>query len=1029
MRARLAIAVVAAVSASALAQDGSRSLRTANGMLQRGLYDQAASEYADALRALDEPAARDEARYGLAVARFNLGQNRQALEALDRLERGSRFEFRADADVLRLHVLMRLKDYARAADAADTAVRHRDHAAWPGTASLRIEALARAGRHAQAVQAYSSHAERIAEDNAAFRRASFFAGISQNAQARRTADHARAAEWFERAIPRRGVDELASLAMLERANALRRADLEEEAIGAYQRTMSQGSERVRPDAMLALGSLLRTRGQSDAAADLLTTLADQHPRHEPDITQYELGLALLDDDRPREASRALDRAERSADDALQDDIAYWRAKADLRRDRPAESAERLKSALDEHRRSPLRAEMRYDLAVALQRGGETEAAADAFATYLHDHGDHAMAADALYAQASLTLEAGDTDAAAALADRFIESFPRHQLNPGARFIRGESAYRAGDHESAAGDFATLVDSADAQLAERARYRLGMSLHALGRSDDAMKHLRAVVGGPQTQPEFRPALFTLADIAFEDSRWPEAERGYGQYIEAAGRSGPQSESATFKLALSRLRQNNLDSGIEALQQVLSSWPQGRHAAHAGFELGQALVLMGEDAQADRVLQRLIAQHGESRFAPHAYRHLAAIASRQGDAERAADLYSLAASTGGNDMARSIAVDRARVLLNADRPNDAADILRGMPGVAQAWRVIALSRAGNHEDATELSDDFEVDEIGFDTNTRAIYDYALARSLIELSRETEAEPSLARAARSESPTAPFAALDLAELQLQRNQFAEAASLLEPFAAATDIDDSVRASAAYKAAWSRYQLGEHRAVVSLLDNRDLGTLAGPGAMLLGESLLALKRSKEAAAQFDIALRDQSTEVDSDAALLRLGEAHAAAQDWRQSQQAYERHRREHPRSPRWYMAEFGIGWALENGKNQREAIAHYRTVADKHKGETAARAQFQLGECLFALGEHEEAVRELLRVDILHAAPKWSAAALYEAGRCFEAMSKIGEARAQYREVRERFPESPWATAAGERLAAIAGPGGTRTSERGG
>ncbi len=1029
MRARLAIAVVAAVSASALAQDGSRSLRTANGMLQRGLFDQAAAEYADALRALDEPAARDEARYGLAVARFNLGQDRRTLDALGQLESGSRFEFRADADVLRLHALMRLKDYPRAADAAATAVRHRDHAAWAGTASLQIEAMTRAGRHAQAVQAYGNHAERLEQDTNAYRRASFFAGVSQAAAAQRTADHARAAEWFERAIPRRGADELASLAMLERANALRRADLQEQAIGAYQRAIAQGSERVRPDAMLALGSLLRAQGQSEDAADLLATLADQHPRHEPGTTQYELGLALLDTDRPRDAARAFDRAERSADDELQDDIAYWRAKADLRRDRPAEAAERLANALGSFGRSPLRAEMRYDLAVALQRDGESQAASDAFGMYLREHADHSMAADALYAQASLTLEVGDTDTAAALAERFIESFPRHSLSAGARFIRGEAAYRAGDHERAAADFANLVQSDDQQLAQQSRYRLGMSLHALGRSGEAVKHLRAVVDGPNTAPAFHPALFALAEIAFDASQWAEAELGYEHSLQATGQSGPQAETATMKLALSKQRQSNLEGAIEALQQVLSEWPDGLHAAHAAFELGQALVLMGEDDQAKRVLQRLLAQHSESRFAPHALRHLAAIASRQGDAERAAELYARAASVGGNDMARTIAVDRARVLLNAGRPDEAARVLRSMPGEAQAWRVIALSRASEHQDATELSGEVDVDDLGCDTSTRASYDYALATSRIALDRATDAEPSLARAAQSDSSTAPFAALELAELYLERDWFAQAAELLVPFASRTDIDEIAGASAAYKAAWSRYQLDEHRAVVDLLQGRDLGELAGPGSMLLGESLLALKRGKDAAAQFDLALRAESPNVDRDAALLRLGESHAAAQNWRPSQRAYEQHRRDFPRSPRWYMAEFGIGWALENSSRQRDAIGHYRTVADKHKGETAARAQFQLGECLFALGEHEEAVRELLRVDILHAAPKWSAAALYEAGRCFEALSKVGEARAQYRAVRERFPESPWATAANERLDAIAGPGGTRTSERGG
>jgi len=1029
MRARLAIAMVAALSASALAQDGARSLRTANGMLQRGLFEQAAVEYADALRALDDPTSRDEARYGLAVARFNLGDDRAALGALDGLETGSSFAFWADADVLRLHVLVRQHEFSRAADAAASAVRHREHAGWPATASLHVEVLTRAGRFDKAIDAYADHADRLAGDDAAYRRASFFAGIAQSREATRDTEHTRAADWFERAIPRRRTDELGSMAMLERAHALRRASLHEQAIGAYQRAIAQGGQRIRPGAMLALASMLRTRGQSEDAARMLAEIAEQHPRHEPGTVQYELGLALLESDRPADAARALDRAERRVNDDLQDDVAYWRAKADLRRDRPSNAADRLTEALARFESSPLAAEMRYDLAVALQRDDRAQAATRAFDEFLQHHGNHEMAANARYAQASTALEAGNLERAAAFATTFLEAHAEDALAPNARFVLGESAYRSGNHRQAETVFRSLLETQDEQLATQARYRLGMSLHELGRGSEALQHLEAVTDGKRTRPAFLPALFVLAEIAFNDQRWSDAERVFAQYLQAADGSNDQAETAAMKLAIARLRQNDLDGGVQALQEVLLSWPDGQHASHARFELGQALVLMGEDDQARRVLQQILARSGETRFVPHALRHLAGIASRAGDAERAAEYYAQAADQVGEELSRSFAVDRARVLLNAERTQEAVDVLRGLDGVAQAWRVVALSRADLHEQAVAL--DATIDVASFDLNPsdRAIYDFALATSLLRVDRKEDAERVLTRASKSDSPTAPYAALELAELYLDADRFAEAADLLEPFAMDEETPSAVGASAAYKAAWARYQLGDHRAVARLLHDQDLGGVSGPGAMLLGESLLALKRGKDAAEQFSRAIAAKSDDVDSDAALLRLGEAHAAAQDWRQSERAYVQHRRQHPRSPRWYMAEFGIGWALENTGKHRDAIEHYRGVADKHKGETAARAQFQLGECLFALGEHEEAVRELLRVDILHASPKWSAAALYEAGRCFEAMAKIGEARAQYRAVRERFPESDWAVAAGERLAAIAGPGGARTSERGG
>ena len=95
-------------------------------------------------------------------------------------------------------------------------------------------------------------------------------------------------------------------------------------------------------------------------------------------------------------------------------------------------------------------------------------------------------------------------------------------------------------------------------------------------------------------------------------------------------------------------------------------------------------------------------------------------------------------------------------------------------------------------------------------------------------------------------------------------------------------------------------------------------------------------------------------------------------------------------------------------------YQVVVDRHQGPTAARAQFQIGECLFAKGQYDKAVRELLKVDILYDYPQWSAAALYEAGRCFEKLAKTVEARNQFKQVADEYKDTRWAQLAAERLA---------------
>jgi len=152
---------------------------------------------------------------------------------------------------------------------------------------------------------------------------------------------------------------------------------------------------------------------------------------------------------------------------------------------------------------------------------------------------------------------------------------------------------------------------------------------------------------------------------------------------------------------------------------------------------------------------------------------------------------------------------------------------------------------------------------------------------------------------------------------------------------------------------------------------------------------------------------------ALLRLGEVEADRQRWANSERAFGEHRRRFPEDARWFEAQFGLAWAQEHLSRFESARASYQQIVDRHRGPTAARAQFQIGETLFAEERYEEAARALLKVDILFGYPEWSAAALYEAGRCFAAMGRRVEARQQFERVAEDFADTEWATLAQQQL----------------
>jgi TolA-binding protein len=65
----------------------------------------------------------------------------------------------------------------------------------------------------------------------------------------------------------------------------------------------------------------------------------------------------------------------------------------------------------------------------------------------------------------------------------------------------------------------------------------------------------------------------------------------------------------------------------------------------------------------------------------------------------------------------------------------------------------------------------------------------------------------------------------------------------------------------------------------------------------------------------------------------------------------------------------------------------------------------------------VAALLAVADVYAYPEWSARALFEAGRAFEQLKRLDQAREQYRIVIENYKDAPEAALASSRLAAIA------------
>lgn len=106
-------------------------------------------------------------------------------------------------------------------------------------------------------------------------------------------------------------------------------------------------------------------------------------------------------------------------------------------------------------------------------------------------------------------------------------------------------------------------------------------------------------------------------------------------------------------------------------------------------------------------------------------------------------------------------------------------------------------------------------------------------------------------------------------------------------------------------------------------------------------------------------------------------------------------------------------------------YTEVIESENGknsETAAIAQWRIGEMYFHKEQYETAIKAYYRVDSLYDNPKWRSAAVLQAGKCQEHLGNWKHAVKLYTQILEKYPSSKLAESAKERLQLV-----TRMAEK--
>lgn len=193
-------------------------------------------------------------------------------------------------------------------------------------------------------------------------------------------------------------------------------------------------------------------------------------------------------------------------------------------------------------------------------------------------------------------------------------------------------------------------------------------------------------------------------------------------------------------------------------------------------------------------------------------------------------------------------------------------------------------------------------------------------------------------------------------------------------------------------------------------------------GEARFRSEKFDEAKTRFEQLLTDNmGRELESlPIAEMRLAQIFAHQDNW---EAAYDKALEIESRYPNFAQAhelDYLMGRCLaRQGEFQKARAAYSKVTQSPTAGqvETAAMAQWMIGETFFHQKNYESAVRAYALVATNYQAfPKWKAAALLQIGKCHEIQENWEKATQYYTEVRTDFEDSPFAPEAETRLSVV-------------
>ena len=653
--------------------------------------------------------------------------------------------------------------------------------------------------------------------------------------------------------------------------------------------------------------------------------------------------------------------------------------------------------------------------------------------------DSKWADDAAQILVMLAFDQGDLAGVHRRAQQFVTRHPSSSLLPHVLQTEGRAFLKEERYDAAIERLTRLLKSAPKlasgstipPTAQRAsHYYLGLAYLGAGQFDEALKALDRVTLHPDDHDLRQGVTVARAFGLVAQKRYAEAV----DPLRASLRDRPQGPDAAdcrAKLVVSLAETQR----IAEAEQV--------HDEFARLNGSHPLFLSTTD-----YLARMAHADGKVAFANRLYRMLAdadnppeiiakglfglgKLQMDAGDAEQAtltfAQLTDRAPQT---EQAPEAALLRAKLLQSQKQYETALNtyylIAEKYPKSTQApaakFGAARLHcQLKQHEQGLQLLELLVEQYTEFPQRDAVLYQLAWVHK--DLGNSTQAESAFRRLSEQyrDSDFWNDATFRLAEYQAKGQHYSRAEELLEPLLAER-VEADIRLHALYLKGQLAANQQQWAAVVSTMkrisDDFPDSSLRLPAAYWRAEAQYRLGQYEQAQAGLSKLHTETSKESAAWMAMipLRLAQVYAHKSDWQTAHQVASTIAGRFPKFRQQYEVDYVLGRCLTNQAKLIDARQAFERVIRSPAGgrtETAAMAQWMIGETFFHQRKYRQAIRAYHRVESLYAFSRWQAAALLQAGKCHELLGDWRLAVGLYAQLLKQHPETEYADEASGRL----------------